>query len=81
MYIKKSERTKKIAQQEISVGNYLLILDDVWETNRGLPRWRSLKLALPQRNDGSCVLFTIRHERVVKSMGALEKHIHRPQIL
>ncbi|XP_058096961.1 disease resistance RPP13-like protein 4 [Magnolia sinica] len=55
---------------------YLVVLDDVWETNEGM-WWDSLKSGLP-RVEGSCVIVTTRNEEVAKSMGA---RIHYPQTL
>ncbi|XP_058096786.1 disease resistance RPP13-like protein 4 isoform X2 [Magnolia sinica] len=55
---------------------YLVVLDDVWETNEGM-WWDSLKSGLPQV-EGSCVIVTTRNEEVAKSMGA---RIHYLQCL
>ncbi|RWR85657.1 NBS-LRR disease resistance protein NBS50 [Cinnamomum micranthum f. kanehirae] len=57
---------------------YLVVLDDVWGNERSW--WDSLKSALP-RNLGYCVIVTTRNEKVARTMGAIEKHIHRPKIL
>ncbi|RWR85661.1 Disease resistance RPP13-like protein 4 [Cinnamomum micranthum f. kanehirae] len=57
---------------------YLVVLDDVWENE--MSWWNSLKTALPKRN-GGCVIVTTRNEDVAKSMGAIDRHINRPQIL
>ncbi|XP_058089247.1 disease resistance RPP13-like protein 4 [Magnolia sinica] len=58
---------------------YLVALDDVWETNKGM-WWDSLKSGLP-RVEGSCIIVTTRNEEVAKSMGAAGRHIHYPQTL
>nr|ULP54363.1 ZAR1-basal [Liriodendron chinense] len=60
-------------------GKYLVVLDDVWETNERM-WWDSLKSALPQVN-GCCVIVTTRNEEVAKSMGAFSRCIHYPQTL
>ncbi|XP_058096021.1 disease resistance RPP13-like protein 4 [Magnolia sinica] len=58
---------------------YLVVLDDVWGTDERM-WWESLKSALPKVT-GSCVIVTTRNEEVAKSVGATERHIHRPQNL
>ncbi|XP_058096983.1 disease resistance RPP13-like protein 4 isoform X2 [Magnolia sinica] len=58
---------------------YLVVLDDVWETNEGM-WWDSLNSSLP-RVEGSCIIVTTRNEDVAKSMGAAGRHIHYSQIL
>ncbi|XXG85196.1 hypothetical protein AAC387_Pa11g0322 [Persea americana] len=57
---------------------YLVVLDDVWGNERSW--WESLKSAFP-RNIGCRVIVTTRNEKVARTMGAMEKHIHRPKIL
>ncbi|RWR85653.1 NBS-LRR disease resistance protein NBS50 [Cinnamomum micranthum f. kanehirae] len=57
---------------------YLMVLDDVWENE--MSWWNSLNSALPKRS-GCCVIVTTRNEAVAKSMGAIDRHINRPQIL
>ncbi|RWR85668.1 Disease resistance RPP13-like protein 4 [Cinnamomum micranthum f. kanehirae] len=63
---------------EVEDEKYLVILDDVWESE--MSWWNSLNSALPKRN-GCCVIVTTRNEAVAKSMGAIDRHINRPQIL
>ncbi|XP_058096897.1 disease resistance RPP13-like protein 4 isoform X2 [Magnolia sinica] len=58
---------------------YLVVLDDVWQTNEGM-WWDSLKSGLPPV-EGSCVIVTTRNKEVAKSMGAAGRHIHYPQTL
>ncbi|KAJ8631185.1 hypothetical protein MRB53_024508 [Persea americana] len=57
---------------------YLVVLDDVWGNERSW--WDSLKSALP-RNLGCRVIVTTRNVKVARTIGAIEKHIHRPKIL
>ncbi|RWR85667.1 disease resistance RPP13-like protein 4 [Cinnamomum micranthum f. kanehirae] len=63
---------------EVEDEKYLVVLDDVWENE--MSWWNSLNSALPKRN-GCCVIVTTRNEDVAKSMGAIDRHINRPQIL
>ncbi|KAJ8631198.1 hypothetical protein MRB53_024521 [Persea americana] len=65
-------------KEELGEEKYLVVLDDVWGNERSW--WDSLKSALP-RNLGCCVIVTSRIENVARTMGAIEKHIHRPKIL
>ncbi|XXG74441.1 hypothetical protein AAC387_Pa07g3162 [Persea americana] len=64
--------------RKLEEGKYLVVLDDVWENE--MSWWNSLKSALPKRN-GCCVIVTTRNEDVAKSMGAIDRHINRPQLL
>lgn len=64
------------------IGKYLLILDDVWTIGEGESSWwESIKSALAQQDDGSCVIVTTRIERVARSMGANMSRIHHLQLL
>ncbi|RWR85665.1 disease resistance RPP13-like protein 4 [Cinnamomum micranthum f. kanehirae] len=80
----KSLRNKEVEdlleklKEELGDEKYLVVLDDVWGNERSW--WDSLKYALP-RNLGCCVIVTTRNEKVARTMGAVEKHIHRPKIL
>ncbi|XXG74406.1 hypothetical protein AAC387_Pa07g3134 [Persea americana] len=65
-------------KEKLGDEKYLVVLDDVWGNERSW--WDSLKSALP-RNLGCCVIVTTRIENVARTMGAIEKHIHRPKIL
>ena len=65
-------------KEELGEEKYLVVLDDVWGNERSW--WDSLKSALP-RNLGCCVIVTTRIENVARTMGAIEKRIHRPKIL
>lgn len=66
-------------RSELEDKKYLVVLDDVWGTDEGF-WWDSLKQALPEGN-GCCIIITTRNEEVVRSMGANDRHIHRPEIL
>ncbi|KAK9091899.1 hypothetical protein Syun_026810 [Stephania yunnanensis] len=61
--------------EQLNEKRYLLVLDDVWQTNERT-WWKSLKSALPHNNNGSCVIVTTRLKEVARSMGAAEKHLH-----
>ncbi|KAK9089854.1 hypothetical protein Scep_028936 [Stephania cephalantha] len=63
--------------KQLNEKRYLLVLDDVWQTNERT-WWKSLKSALPRNNNnnGSCVIVTTRLKEVARSMGAAEKHLH-----
>eukprot|EP00268_Persea_americana_P067951 TRINITY_DN9406_c0_g1_i4.p1 TRINITY_DN9406_c0_g1~~TRINITY_DN9406_c0_g1_i4.p1 ORF type:complete len:883 (+),score=126.32 TRINITY_DN9406_c0_g1_i4:110-2758(+) len=82
--VEKSLRRKEVEdlleklKEKLGDEKYLVVLDDVWGNERSW--WDSLKSALP-KNLGCCVIVTTRIENVARTMGAIEKHIHRPKIL
>ncbi|KAJ8631187.1 hypothetical protein MRB53_024510 [Persea americana] len=75
---KEVEDLLEILKEELGDEKYLVVLDDVWGNERSW--WDSLKSALP-RNLECCVIVTTRIENVARTMGAIEKRIHRPKIL
>ncbi|GLT40152.1 hypothetical protein SLA2020_143070 [Shorea laevis] len=73
----------KEIQKKLGEGNYLLILDDVW--NEESQRWEDLRDCLLgiSENKGSRikVLVTTRLGKVASLMALTDEHIHRPRLL
>ncbi|KAL6861453.1 hypothetical protein ACP4OV_017153 [Aristida adscensionis] len=57
-------------------GRYLIVLDDIWSTNA----WDIIRAALPDKKNGSRVVFTTRKE-VVAQHPESRKKIYRPKLL
>ncbi|KAL6861447.1 hypothetical protein ACP4OV_017147 [Aristida adscensionis] len=55
---------------------YLIVLDDIWSTNV----WDIIKAALPDKKNGSRVVFTTRNE-VVAQHPIASKKFHKPKLL
>ncbi|XP_059623589.1 disease resistance RPP13-like protein 4 [Cornus florida] len=72
-----TELLKKINQYLLGK-RYLIVMDDVWDTNNSW--WSRIYQALPKGN-GSSVIVTTRKEKVARMMGVTEARTHWPKFL
>ncbi|XP_052116707.1 disease resistance protein RPP13-like [Arachis duranensis] len=69
--LSKEELKKKVREcLNGQSGKYLIVLDDVWNTQA----WNKLEHLLPEKNNGSRILMTTRNDRVANHAMSKEPH-------
>lgn len=72
----KQEQLMKLLHTFAQSERYLIVLDDIWSTNA----WDIIRAALPNKKNGSRVVFTTRNEIVAQHPDARKK-IYKPKLL
>lgn len=71
--LKEHELVKRL-KDELKEKRYLVVLDDIWE----IKAWDSIKMAFPEENRGSKVLFTTRKKEVALYADQLSSPVEPP---
>ncbi|RYQ79075.1 hypothetical protein Ahy_Scaffold8g108561 [Arachis hypogaea] len=71
------EELKEKVRKYLNGKKYLVVLDDVWDTNNA---WGALKGCFPKNNNGSMILLTTRDDRVANVSESKKPH-HRLSFL
>ncbi|MED6149871.1 hypothetical protein PIB30_066815 [Stylosanthes scabra] len=66
------KKLKEMVRKHLNGKKYLLVLDDVWDTNNP---WGALRNCFPRNNNGSMILVTTRDDRVANVLESKNPHL------
>ncbi|KAL2553434.1 Disease resistance protein RPP13 [Forsythia ovata] len=65
LYEMQIEELKETLNKKLQCNRYLIVIDDVWETNA----WEEVRRVFPDKNNGSRIILTTRLSNVAEVFG------------